>query len=324
MTPRAGRALLALSLLATTSESFLRGASFVGDVLALRCGEPYGRRGLTARAAARGDADAYRWRQRSDRLEIVIPVPPATRAAELDVAVTSSHLRVEIAPSDGGRAAVPLVDGQLSAPVTARAARAALTGVGDARALAIGLMKDAPGRWPRLLVGEVPRVAEQEEGDEEGGRASVPPPTASRELAQMTAREMWDELAARGIAASKAASASALADALAEARAADGADGENDAEDEAVSTEAASEDGDATAVAEALETLSPQLAAMLGVEPPSPPAGVDEPIPDAREPRETADPADAAAAAVAAMKQTRRPPPDPSDFDAFYEWVMEE
>ena len=30
-----------------------------------------------------------------------------------------------------------------------------------------------------------------------------------------------------------------------------------------------------------------------------------------------------AAAAVAEMKQTRRPPPDPSDFDAFYEWVME-
>ena len=308
-------------LLATTSESFLRGASFVGDVLALRCGEPYGRRGLTARVAARGDADAYRWRQRSDRLEIVIPVPPATRAAELDVAVTSSHLRVEIAPSDGGRAAggsSPAGTAGAASAARARAQQASAT-----RALAIELMKDARAMAaPARRRGA--RVAEQEEGDEEGGRASVPPPTASRELAQMTAREMWDELAARGIAASKAASASALADALAEARAADGADGENDAEDEAVSTEAASEDGDAAAVAEALETLSPQLAAMLGVEPPSPPAGVDEPIPDAREPRETADPADAAAAAVAAMKQTRRPPPDPSDFDAFYEWVMEE
>ena len=304
---------VALALLATVSESF-RSASFVGSSLALRCGELHGRRSALALAAARGDADAYRWRQRSDRLEIVVPVPPATRAADLDVAVTSSHLRVEIAPSDGGEAAAPLVDGALSAPVIARDSRAALTGVGDARALAIGLIKDSPGRWPRLLVGEVPRVAEEDEGEE--GAA----PTASRELAEMTAREMWDELAARGISVSKAASASALAAALADARDADVADGENGADDETPS-----EDSD-PAVAEALETLSPQLAAMLGVEPPKPPSGADEPISDdagVPRARQATDPADAAAAAVAEMKQTRRPPPDPSDFDAFYEWVME-
>ena len=96
-------------------------------------------------------------------------MPPATRAADLDVAVTSSHLRVEIAPSDGGEAAA-LADGALSAPVIARDSRAALTGVGDARALAIGLIKDSPGRWPRLLVGEVPRVAEEDEGEEGAAR----------------------------------------------------------------------------------------------------------------------------------------------------------